>query len=226
MNTFNSGQPLRLGMVLLALIGVVGCGQEISNEDKLRLTLEAAPPLAPLAHEDISDPQIGYYHQTIGITGGNYIHVKAGDSRLKQPKTFQNLKFVPINFYDDEQPELVTGFKPTLAFCSFGKKDKDKWVCLIFRSDEDAKSYVMNNSDVFPVPFVACIDCKPKPMIALSRLCPGIYSSFLDTSKNWDDPSLPGPKFNEEGGCSFDKPWWQTEEGIRLGLEKFGDQIR
>ena len=34
MNTFNSGQPLRLGMVLLALIGVVGCGQEISNEDK------------------------------------------------------------------------------------------------------------------------------------------------------------------------------------------------
>ena len=113
-----------------------------------------------------------------------------------------------------------------MAFCSFGQKDKDKWVCLIFRSAEDARSYVMNDSEVYPVQFVACIDCKPKPMIALSRLCPGIYRSFLDTSKNWDDPSLPGPKFNKEGGCSFDKPWWQTEKGISLGIEKFGDQIR
>ena len=226
MNASISVHPLGLGMSLFALIGVVGCGQQLSKAEKLRLSLEAAPPLAPLATEDISDPQMGYYHQTIGITGGDYIHVKTGDSKFKQPDLSQNLQFVPINFFDDEQPEIISGFKPGMAFCNYGQKDKGHWVCMIFRSGDDAKSYVMNESEVYSVPFIACLDCKPKPMIALTRLCPGIYSGWLRSSDSWEDPMMPGPKFNEEGGCSFDKPWWQTEEGIRLGGEKYGKDIR
>ena len=226
MDTSISGHPLRLGVSLFALIGVFACGQQLSKAEKLKLSLEATPPLAPLASEDISDPQMGYYHQTIGITGGNYIHVKTGDSRMKQPDPSRNLQFVPINFYDDEQPEIIPGFKPGMAYCDYGKKEKGQWVCLIFRSGDDAKSYVRNESTVQPVQMIACLDCKPRPMVGLTRICPGLYSDWLDSSNSWQDPMIPGPKFNEEGGCSFDKPWWQTEAGIRLGVEKYGKDIR
>ena len=210
----------RIGITLLAITSVVSCRQQLTNAEKLRTLLEAAPPLAPLANDDISDPQGGYYHQTVAITGGDYIHIKPGDSRLKEPDPSRSLKFVPINFFSDEQAELFSGFTPGMSFCDYGSKVKDQWVCLIFASGEDAKAYIKNESEIYTVPFVACLNCKPKPMVALSRICPGIYISYLDPSDNWEDPTRPGPKFNKEGNCYFDKPWWQTEEGIRMGLEK------
>jgi len=215
------------GRFLPALVAfaVVGCTQRVSKTDKLRLIMEKYPPTAPLSRDDISDPQMGYYHQAVGISGGNYIRIKAGDPIRKELDESKYIKFKSFNLWEKDPPEIFSGFKPGYIICEFGKREKDKWVCMIFRTRDELKAYLVNQSRTHPVPLITCTECKPKPNVALSRICPGIYMSPLTSDANWEDPTRPGPKFNSEGKCTYEKPWWQTDVGLRLGVKSYGDEI-
>ena len=178
---------------------------------------ELTPPsmLAPMGLEDLEDPQKGYYHMPIGINNGNFFFAKKGSSA----KTVRKIDFQKLNFWSDPI-EIEPGFKPSTSFCTFNEESykyageyfpAKSWTCGIFRSNEELiKSLKSKNPRDWPVDFIICNDCEPKADKTLSRICPGMYSSWRDPKRNWIDQAMPGyPKpFNDEGSCIHKKPWF------------------
>ena len=175
------------------------------------------PPsmLAPMAIEDLEDPQKGYYHMPIGINQGNFFFASKGESRKKVRK----IDFKQLSFWS-EPIEIEPGFRPSTSFCTFNEESYKyggesfparSWTCGIFRSNEELiTSLKSENQRAWAVDFIICNDCKPKADNTLSRICPGMYSSWLDPKRNWIDQAMPGaPKpFNNEGSCIHKKPWF------------------
>jgi hypothetical protein len=214
---------------VLTLAGVVSlllatsCKAQADKEGRLRAYMESPPFVAPMGYEDITNPQIGYTHSPGGIEGGQFLLVKENDFRSANESSPKPIDFRKISFYDSSQPALAPGFRPEAATCKYGLRKPGQWNCLIFRGTEDAQKY-FKSVDRSPVPYVVCLDCKPRAVPMLSRICPGVYTSSLDRSSDWKDPTIPGPVFTK-GMCTFALPWWRTDSGIKLGIKKFGDYI-
>ena len=95
------------GVVIALSMTGVGCAQQLSKEEKLRMQMDNAPFIAPMAAEDISDPQTGYTHQTIEITGGNYLYIKAGNSRVEGDSKPKPIEFTKFDLYAENQVALI-----------------------------------------------------------------------------------------------------------------------
>lgn len=199
------------------------CRAQPSKDEKLRSYMESTPFLAPMGYQDYTDPQEGYTHSPGGIEGGEFLYIKSGDYKSTDQSSPRPIGFKKVSFYGDSQPELVPGFKPRAAACKYGLRKPGHWICLIFKTVEDAQRYFKSH-DRSPVPYVVCLNCKPRPVPMLSRICPGVYSSSLDKATDWEDPTIPGPVFTK-GKCTFNLPWWRTPVGIKLGIKKYGRMI-
>jgi len=188
--------------------------------------MEQPPFVAPMAYEDFEEPQTGYHHQPAAIKGGDLSYFEAGSSRgISDSTPIQKVEFKnKINLLGSQEDELVPGFKPGSGMCVFDTWGDKTWTCALFESDEDAKKYSQSYK-TSPVPYVVCRSCEPQPIPGYSRICPGVYSNWL-YGEEWEDPAMPAEKFNDEGNCTFNKPWWTTEEGLRLGVEKWGEKIQ
>lgn len=222
-STLSSSRAAALA-ALLSLTIVTSCRAQPSKEEKLRAYMESTPFVAPMGYEDYTDPQIGYTHSPAGIDGGDFLFVKAGDYRTADQSSPRPIAFRKVSFYGSAQPDLVPGFKPKVAACTYGLRKPGQWTCLLFQSTRDAQSY-FKSTEKSPAPYVVCLDCKPRPVPMLNRICPGVYRSSLDITSNWQDPTIPGPVLTN-GRCSFKLPWWRTAEGIQLGIMKYGGKIR
>ena len=210
--------------VVAPILFATSCRAQASKEEKLHSYMESTPFLAPMGYDDVTNPQIGYTHSPAGIEGGQFLFINANDFRSANESSPKPLAFRKISFYDSSQLEIAPGFKPEAAGCKYGLRKTRQWNCLIFRRSEDAQKY-FKSGDRSPVPYVVCLKCKPIPVPMLSRICPGVYSSSLSKSDNWEDPTIPGPIFTK-GMCTFKLPWWRTSDGIKLGIKKFGDKIK
>jgi hypothetical protein len=209
---------------LTSLLMAASCRAQPSKAEKLRSYMESTPFLAPMGYQDYTDPQVGYTHIPGGVEGGKLLYVKPGDFKSTDQSSPRPIGFKKVSFYEASQPDLVPGFKPRVAACTYGRQQQGQWNCLLFRNTEDAQSY-FKGYDKSPAPYVVCLNCKPRPVPMLSRICPGVYSSSLDKADNWEDPTIPGPVFTK-GMCTFKLPWWRTSDGIKLGIKKFGDKIK
>ncbi len=209
---------------LASLLLAASCNAQSSKEEKLRSYMESTPLLAPMGYQDYTEPQVGYIHIPGGIEGGEFLYVKPGDFKSTDRSSPRPIGFKKLSFYKASQPDLVPGFKPRGAACTYGRQKPGQWNCLLFRSTEDAQTYFKSN-DKSQAPYVVCLNCKPRPVPMLSRICPGVYSSSLSKADNWEDPTIPGPVFTK-GMCTFKLPWWRTSDGIKLGIKKFGDKIK
>lgn len=215
---------LALGLAgLLSLMTTTSCRAQASKEENLRSYMESTPFVAPMGYEDHTDPQIGYTHSPGGIDGGEFLFVKAGDYRSADHSSPKQIGFKKVSFYGGSQPDLVPGFQPKVAACKYGLRKPGQWNCLLFQSTKDAQTYFKSN-DKSQAPYVVCLNCKPRPVPMLSRICPGVYSSSIDKASDWRDPTIPGPVFTK-GMCTFKLPWWRTADGIKLGIGKYGGKI-
>lgn len=208
---------------LLSLVAASSCGAQTSKEEKLRSYMESTPFVAPMGYEDYTDPQIGYTHSPGGIDGGSFLLVNAGDYKSADQSSPKPIEFKKVSFYGASQPDLAPGFKPRAAACKYGLKKPGQWNCLIFQSTADAQEYFKSNEKT-GVSYVVCLDCRPRPLPMLSRICPGVYRGSLDKSSDWQDPTIPGPVLTK-GMCAFALPWWRTEGGIKLGIKEYGGKI-
>lgn len=216
---------LLVGSCILVAVFLGACGgRTYTTEEKIVAMMEHHF-IAPMAYEDIEEPQSGYYHQPGAIEGGDLSYFEAGSSRVISESTpIQKVEYkYKIILSGSQNEELVPGFSPGFGMCVFGTWGDETWSCGLFRSKEDAKKYKQSYRKS-PVPFIVCRNCKPKPIPLYSRLCPGVYSSLL--GEEWVDPAMPAEIFNDKGYCTFNKPWWTTEEGMRLGVEKWGDKLQ
>ncbi len=194
-------------------------------EEKVIAMMQTPPFIAPMGSEDITEPQSGYFHQPASIDGGELLYFKSGSSKAVGKSTPAKVEFKnKILLLGEDQDELVPGFKPGFAMCSFDGWDNKTWTCGIFQSSEDAEKYT-KSYETSPVPSVICKDCKPTAIPGWTRSCPGYYVSWLN-GKQWEDKLMPAEKFNDEGNCTFDKPWWMTKEGLKLGVEKWGEKLK
>ena len=197
---------------------------KLTDREKLFISMENAPFVAPMGDEDYSDPQVGYKHMPFYIKGGNYLYLNSGDWIDADRSSPKPIEFVELDFTDPEGIELHQGFRPKTAMCLYGKLEKNQWSCLIFESSEDVSLYLQSN-ERSPVAYIACLDCDPRPLTGLMRMCPGVYMHWTGPQYNWEDPSMPGPKYDENGSCTYDVPWWRTKKGIELGLEKYRGKL-
>ena len=104
--------PSRFFSSLLYLIAVVFLSS-CSNQK----TSRNYASLAPMAIEDIEDPQKGYYHMPAGINDGEFYLAKSGTSREIMIK----IDSKEISFLG-EPVEVTENFKAASAFCYFMEK--------------------------------------------------------------------------------------------------------
>ena len=206
--------PSRFFSSLLYLIAVVFLSS-CSNQK----TSRNYASLAPMAIEDIEDPQKGYYHMPAGINDGEFYLAKSGTSREIMIK----IDSKEISFLG-EPVKVTEDFKAASAFCSFIEKSftysgvvvpANSWRCGIYKSYTDLQRERMTvGQRNWSVDLIICNDCKPVPYPTLSRICPGKYSSWLDPKRDWTDPAMPGypDPFDDSGNCMHDKPWFLDEK--------------
>jgi hypothetical protein len=161
------------------------CKAQPSKEEKLRSYMESTPLFAPMGYQDYTEPQVGYIHIPGGIEGGEFLYFKPGDFKSTDQSSPRPIGFKKVSLYEASQPDLVPGFKPRAAACTYGRQKPRQWNCLLFRSTVDAQTY-FKSYDKTSAQYVVCLNCKPRPVPMLSRICPGVYSSALikGTSNN------------------------------------------
>ena len=173
---------------------------------------------APMSIEDKNDPQQGYAHIPMIIRSTKFYFGKAKDLKTN----IVEIETQEINLYSTTS-ELLNGFKPSTAFCRFKESQVNddlkamnankSWQCEVYESNQDLKMSIKNRrKDFWAVDIIKCNNCEPIPSPGLTRICSGLYVSYLDPNDSWTDTSIPEypDVFNKKGGCKFDSPWFEV----------------
>ena len=206
----------RTGLFFISVVFLASCKIGTSSLPSAKEVAEN-PPIAPLGHRDISDPQDGYFHAPSGVQSGDFYFAKGGSSREKNLQRLQSPS--RISFYEKDR---VNGLAIGYGFCSYNERNaqvsliqvpSESWICFLFKDQSDAQAgYLAAKAPLWPVDTVVCINCAPRPVGFLDRLCPGYYQSWL-SPETWKDPTYPGDitKFADDGNCVYNKPWFRVK---------------